>query len=158
MVQRNNERLPDLSNFDKIVISPGAGLPSEAGNLTKLLEINQGERPVLGVCLGMQGIAEWLGGKIYNQNEVKHGIQATIEKWTPNTLMKTNWTGEKVGLYHSWAVDNSGDYEVTSVSSDGVIMSIENKKHNLYGVQFHPESVLTPRGMEILENFVELAV
>lgn len=156
VVQRNNEPLPNLLDFDKIVLSPGPGLPSEAGCLMELLKTNNGQLPVLGVCLGMQSIAEFLGGKLYNQNVVKHGIQTTIQEWKTNSLMQTDWTGEKVGLYHSWAVDDSGDYEVTSVSEDGVIMSIENKERNLLGVQFHPESILTNRGMEIVKNFVIL--
>lgn len=156
VVQRNNEPLPDLLDFDKIVISPGPGLPSEAGRLMELLEKNNGQIPVLGVCLGMQAIAEYLGGKLYNQNVVKHGIQTSIKEWKPNSLMKSDWVGEKVGLYHSWAVDDSGDYEITTVSEDDIIMSIENSKQNLFGVQFHPESILTKRGMEIVKNFVIL--
>lgn len=156
VVQRNNEPLPNLLNFDKIVISPGPGIPSEAGNLMQLLDKNNGQLPVLGVCLGMQAIAEFLGGKIYNQNSVKHGVQTEITEWNPSVLMKNDWTGEKIGLYHSWAVDDSGNYEVTTLSKDGIIMSIENPECNLFGVQFHPESILTNRGMEIVKNFVFL--
>lgn len=153
-VIRNNVVIPDLTIYDKIIVSPGPGLPEEAGSLMEVLDQANGVVPILGVCLGMQGVAIHLGGGIYNQKEVKHGVQERV-KCFPSALFKFEEEIE-VGLYHSWAVHENPNYRVSAVSEGGVIMAIENADRNLYGVQFHPESIMTPNGMNILKNFLEL--
>lgn len=142
-------------DYDKIVLSPGPGLPLDAGNMMRLIEEVGGEIPILGVCLGMQGIAKYLSGEIFNQEIVKHGVQEKVYcgvselfSGIPNEI--------EVGLYHSWAVKEHSNYSVTARSDSNVIMAIENTERKLYGVQFHPESVMTPNGMEIVKNFLRL--
>lgn len=155
-VIRNNVEISNLSEYDKIVLSPGPGLPEDAGGMMDILSRVEGKIPVLGVCLGMQAIALHLGGAIYNQDKVKHGVQENVicEKSVlfngiPNLI--------QVGLYHSWAVKAHSNYTISAKSESGVLMAIENVERKLYGVQFHPESVMTPNGKEILENFLSLS-
>ncbi len=155
-VVRNNVEISNLSKYDKIILSPGPGLPEEAGCLMDLLQKAEGTIPVLGVCLGMQAIALHLGGEIYNQENVMHGVQENVYcgvselfSGLPNEI--------DVGLYHSWAVKQHSNYSVTARSDSNVIMAMENTKLKLYGVQFHPESVMTPNGKNILRNFLNLS-
>lgn len=112
--------------------------------------------PVFGVCLGMQAIVEYLGGSLIIQDKVKHGIQEEIHL-NDGVLFKTLPKKIKVGLYHSWStqIDDSIDLKITSKSKSEIIMSLENKTRRIYYVHFHPESVLTPYGMEIVKNFLE---
>ncbi len=144
-----------LELYDKVVLSPGPGLPSDSGALMDVIRLSDGIRPVFGVCLGMQAIAEFLGGSLYNQEVVKHGVAEMIQLET-SLLFQGVPSEIEVGLYHSWAVNIEGDFEVISKSNEGVIMAIENKSKNFYGVQFHPESILTPQGKEIIKNFLSL--
>jgi len=154
-VVRNDEFDMNLSGFTHVVLSPGPGLPSDSEILTDLLRCTNEKIPVLGICLGMQAIGEFLGGELYNQSIVKHGVSEFIK--VENSILLKGLQGEfKVGLYHSWAVNDSGDYSVTATSKSGVIMAIESKKAKMYGVQFHPESVMTPRGKLIIDNFINL--
>ena len=153
-VVRNNAVIVNLSDYDKIILSPGPGLPKEAGSMMDILDRADGKIPVLGVCLGMQAIAEYLGGEIYNQEIVKHGVQEEIE-CDDSVLFSGMPKRMKVGLYHSWAVRNHSNYTVTAKSESGKLMGIENADRKLYGVQFHPESVMTPNGMDILKNFLK---
>lgn len=153
-VVRNNVAISNLLDYDKIVLSPGPGLPNEAGCLMDVLEQADGKVPVLGVCLGMQAIGIHLGGGIYNQEIVKHGVQEEIE-CKDSVLFSGMPNRMEVGLYHSWAVKEHTNYEVTARSESGILMGIENKDRKLYGVQFHPESVMTPNGMNILKNFLK---
>lgn len=154
---RNDEFKFNSRSYDAIVLSPGPGLPSEAGQLIEIIEYFIGKVPIFGVCLGMQAIGEMFGGVLVNQNIVKHGIQEEIEV-NDSTLFKMLPRKIQVGLYHSWLMkfDNEVDLSITSVSESGVIMSFENKEKMIYAVQFHPESVLTPNGMEIVKNFIEV--
>lgn len=153
-VIRNNNAIPSLSKYDKVVLSPGPGLPGEAGCMMELLKQAECRLPVLGVCLGMQAIALHLGGEIYNQEVVKHGLQETIQ-CRDSVLFSGMENQMEVGLYHSWAVKEHSAYQVTAKSASGILMGIENVDRKLYGVQFHPESVMTPNGMNILKNFLE---
>lgn len=155
-VVRNNVGIPDYSRYDKIVLSPGPGLPIDAGVMMELIRSVSGRIPILGVCLGMQAIAVHLGGEIYNQEKVKHGVQETIhlkDSILYNGLSKNI----PVGLYHSWAVMPHVNYQVTSETQKGIVMSLENQLMKLYGVQFHPESIMTPDGELILRNFLKLS-
>lgn len=155
-VVRNDEiDFSTVSNYHGIVLSPGSGLPQEAGKMNELLAQCSGKIPILGVCLGMQAIAEFLGGKLVNQKNVKHGVQTSINVFS-GILFKGIISPTKVGLYHSWCVDDSGNYLVNATSEDQVIMAIENTENKLFGIQFHPESILTPDGRKILSNFIQM--
>lgn len=157
VVKRNNEiHLHEIDAYDKIVLSPGPGLPKDAGIMSELIAVYSGKKPILGVCLGMQAIAECFGGDLYNQKIVKHGVVASIQTFHNNVLFQNLPSQINVGLYHSWAVTNlPSDFKVTAISSEDVIMSIEHKELPLYGVQFHPESILTEFGREMLLNFLK---
>lgn len=154
-VVRNNVPIQAVFQYDKIVLSPGPGLPNEAGNLMEILQEVDGKIPVLGVCLGMQAIALHLGGELYNLNDVKHGVQESVSV-EGGSLFQGVPSRIDVGLYHSWAVRENLNYEVIANSEANVVMAIQNVERKLYGVQFHPESIMTPNGLKILENFVSL--
>lgn len=154
MIRNNVENL-SLNDYDKIVLSPGPGLPAQAGGMMDLIAEADGKIPILGVCLGMQAIAEHLGGEIYNQEKVKHGVQEKIN-CGDSILFEGLPKKIEVGLYHSWAVREHSMYTVTAKSDADVLMAIENSEKKLYGVQFHPESVMTSEGREILSNFLKL--
>jgi anthranilate synthase component 2 len=135
-------------------LSPGPGLPDEAGDLMSFLADSAGRIPIFGVCLGMQAMAIYLGGELYNQESVKHGVQITVD-CTESVLF--GHSSIEVGLYHSWAIREGGDYVVTAKSKDNVIMAIENMDRLMFGVQFHPESIMTPEGFQIIRKFINLS-
>jgi anthranilate synthase component II len=157
-VTRNDKLdLEDVKPFDKIVLSPGPGIPDEAGLLKAIIETYAPTKSILGVCLGQQAIGEVFGGTIINLNEVYHGVATNItitanDESLFNGLNKTI----EVGRYHSWVVDTNlpESLEATSIDSNGQIMSLRHKVYDVKGVQFHPESVLTPHGKKILNNWV----
>lgn len=148
--------LDEVQKYDVIVFSPGPGLPSQTKNLFSVLERYGNTKKILGVCLGMQGIVEFYGGSIYNQKTVKHGVSEKLIVLSENQLFKEMPKSFQVGLYHSWAVDvsNTDLFEVLARSEEGVIMAVKHKDLNVFGVQFHPESVLTENGKNILSNFL----
>lgn len=152
---RFNDDLPEdvVSCFDGVVLSPGPGLPEESGDLMPFIHRYLGEIPMLGVCLGMQGLALALDGALFNQKVVKHGVQEAIEV-IQSTLFEANDSAFQVGLYHSWAI-SEGNFEITAKTKAGVPMAMENKEKRCFGVQFHPESIMTPKGMLVLEGFLE---
>ena len=158
-VVRNDEfEMESLSAFDKIILSPGPGIPSEAGQLLEAIRRYAGKKPILGVCLGHQAIAEVFGGQLVNLSEVFHGVASTASIVAPDYLFEGLPEKIEVGRYHSWVVD--GDslpecLEVTSVSEEGQVMSLRHKELDIRGLQFHPESVLTPEGKAMLHNWVE---
>jgi len=156
IVKRNDEiSLHEINQYDKIVLSPGPGLPKDAGIMMDLLKMYIGKKPILGVCLGMQAIAESLEGKLYNQQVVRHGVNTRVKTFPNSILFNDLPTEFSVGLYHSWAVtDLPESLRVTAMSNDNVIMALEHVSLPLYGVQFHPESILTQFGKEILRNFI----
>lgn len=139
--------------YDAVVLSPGPGLPSEAGEMPDLIAKISGSVPIFGVCLGMQALAVNFGGELENQKVVKHGVQEEVQI-TGDGIFQDISSPVKVGLYHSWIVSENGDYEVTARSNSGVVMAIKNDKMMFVGVQFHPESVMTEHGMQMLENFL----
>ena len=159
MVYRNDQfELEQLANFDKIILSPGPGIPEEAGLLLDVIKHYAGKKPILGVCLGHQAIGESFGGKLINLSEVYHGVA------TPTTITVNDYLFEglpkiiEVGRYHSWVVDkeNLPDcLEITSVSDEGFIMSLRHKTYDILGIQYHPESVLTPEGKTIINNWLK---
>ncbi len=158
-VKRNDQfKLEELEEFDKILLSPGPGIPEEAGLLLDVIRTYAGKKPILGVCLGEQAIGEVYGGKLTNLDEVFHGIQSTINLTTPDYLFEGLPSQIQVGRYHSWVVDQNGlpdCLEVTAVSQEGYIMALRHKTLDVRGVQFHPESVLTPDGKQILANWIQ---
>lgn len=154
-VVRNDEFLGNYFQYDAIVLSPGPGLPEDAGIMMQLLKEVEGKVPVFGICLGMQAIAIHCGGALYNQENVKHGVQENIELQNSDMYSGLGETME-VGLYHSWAViKNEGDFKINAFSESKAVMGLENVAKKMYGVQFHPESILTPNGMTIVKNFLK---
>ncbi len=150
--------LEDLEPFDKIVLSPGPGIPSEAGLLLKVIERYAGKKPVLGVCLGHQAIGEFFGGKLTNLSDVFHGVQTPAEVVVEDYIFKGLEKKIDVGRYHSWVVDNEGFppcLEVTAKSDEGQVMALRHRELDVRGIQFHPESVLTPDGEVMLRNWLE---
>jgi anthranilate synthase component II len=155
-VIRNDELHPtDLLKYNALVLSPGPGLPSEKKNLMSVIDEYSGKIPILGICLGMQAIGCFLGGELKNQKLVKHGVQDEIFILKDNSvLLKDIVTGSKIGLYHSWEVVDLPSGLISGISKSNVVMAIESVEQKLFGVQFHPESVLTEQGMIIFRNFL----
>lgn len=157
-VFRNDEfELEDIENFDKILLSPGPGIPSEAGLLFKVIERYAATKSILGVCLGHQAIAEVFGGKLINLEEVFHGVASNIEVVVEDEILFKNLENKfEVGRYHSWIVENPMPQvlQISSIDENGHIMSLRHREFDVRGVQFHPESVLTPNGKKILENWI----
>ncbi|MFK8039338.1 MAG: aminodeoxychorismate/anthranilate synthase component II [Crocinitomicaceae bacterium] len=157
VVLNDQINLDELDRYDKIVISPGPGLPKDAGIIMEVIDIYHKTKPILGVCLGFQALSTYFGGELYNQDEVMHGIQATCKANSQSVLFQNTSSTIKVGLYHSWALKpetTPACFRITGISDTQVIMAIEHKTLPLYGVQFHPESILTEFGMQILKNFL----
>jgi anthranilate synthase component 2 len=158
-VYRNDEiSLEEIGKYDKIVLSPGPGIPEEAGLLLDIIKEYAPKKSMLGVCLGHQAIGEAFGGKLHNMNRVLHGI-ATPVQLTENksVLFKDLPNTFDVGRYHSWIVQDEQlpeCFDVTSYDNEGMIMSIKHKEFDVQGVQFHPESVLTPLGEQMIENWL----
>ena len=157
-VKRNDKlTLEDVRPFDKIVLSPGPGIPDEAGLLKEIIKEFASTKSILGVCLGQQAIGEVFGGSLKNLDTVYHGV-ATKVKMTVNdeSLFKGFDDSFEVGRYHSWVVSTNLPevLEITSVDENGQIMSLRHKEYDVKGVQFHPESVLTPSGKQILNNWI----
>jgi anthranilate synthase component 2 len=161
-VYRNDEiSLEKVNEYDKIILSPGPGIPSEAGLLLPLIKQYAATKSILGVCLGHQAIGEAFGGTLTNLSKVYHGVAtpiniinktAPILKGLPETI--------EVGRYHSWIINDQNfpvELEVTARDDNGYIMALQHKTFDVQGVQFHPESVLTPDGETILKNWLSVA-
>ncbi|MGQ2984587.1 anthranilate synthase component II [Flavobacterium sp.] len=158
-VLRNDEVLIDEpADYDKILLSPGPGVPDEAGLLKDIIKKYAPTKSILGICLGQQAIGEVFGGSLINLEEVYHGVAATITITADDELLYAGLPPEiEVGRYHSWSVDPDtlpDVLEVTSVDGRGQVMSIRHKFLDVKGVQFHPESILTPFGKTILANWL----
>jgi anthranilate synthase component II len=158
-VFRNDEfDINELQQFDKILLSPGPGIPYEAGLLKAVIQKYAESKSILGVCLGQQAIGEVFGGTLTNLEKVYHGVATNIKITNPDTILFKDLPDEfEVGRYHSWVVSNDNfpnDLIITSIDENGQIMSLKHNKFDVRGVQFHPESVLTPNGKKILENWV----
>jgi anthranilate synthase component 2 len=150
--------MEELRRFDKIVLSPGPGVPDEAGLLKDVIRSYAGAKSILGVCLGQQAIGEVFGGSLINLEKVYHGVASTIRIIVDDPALFQDLGNEiEVGRYHSWVIANEGFpevLEITSVDENGQIMSLRHKTLDIRGVQFHPESVLTPHGKQMLRNWV----
>ena len=177
-VLRNDKfRLEELEPYDKIILSPGPGIPEEAGLLLDVIRTYAGRKPMLGVCLGEQAIGQAFGGKLVNLSDVFHGVQTEIGIRGEGLGMRDEGLGMRdegvslegdyifrglperipVGRYHSWVVDTENFPEVlavTAVSPEGQIMALKHREYDIHGIQFHPESVLTPDGKTIVGNWL----
>ena len=158
-VYRNDEfELDEIAHFDKILLSPGPGIPDEAGLLKQVIQQYGPTKSIFGVCLGQQAIGEVYGGTLSNLDKVYHGVATNVTKSVNDELLFEGLDNEfEVGRYHSWVVDaNLPDcLEATSFDENGQLMSLRHKTYDVRGVQFHPESVLTPNGKKMLENWVK---
>lgn len=159
-VLRNDEiSLDEPAAYDKIVLSPGPGIPSEAGLLKAIISKYAPTKSILGICLGQQAIAEVFGGSLINMEKVYHGTASSIEILVDDEILYTGLPKKiDVGRYHSWSVDPNNLPEVleaTSVDENGQIMSLRHRVYDVRAVQFHPESILTPLGKTIISNWKE---
>ena len=166
-VYRNDAiSLEQVVSFDHIILSPGPGIPSEAGLLQPLIRQYAATKPILGVCLGHQAIGEVFGGTLRNLDKVYHGVATPVQvleekRKSPHAadLFAGLPSGLEVGRYHSWVVDTKdfpeAELEITAVDDNGYIMALRHRRYNVQGVQFHPESVLTPQGEQMMRNWLE---
>ena len=163
-VFRNDQfRLEELQQFDKIVLSPGPGIPSEAGLLLDVIRTYAPTKPMLGVCLGHQAIGEVFGARLLNLDDVVHGVATPCRIIASDPIFDGLLNKITVGRYHSWVVSQEefpSCLEITAVSDDGGsvpnIMALRHREYEVHGIQFHPESVLTPEGKIIIKNFLDL--
>ena len=147
-----------LNSVDFIVLSPGPGLPEEKHSLAYILEHFSSSKPILGICLGMQGIVQFFGGKIYNQDEVRHGVQVKMKFISQDPIFENIPNESQVGLYHSWACEllDAEALIPLSESEEHVLMAVRHRNLKIYGLQFHPESILTEFGRQIIRNFLKI--
>lgn len=173
-VLRNDQfELEELDQYDKIILSPGPGIPEEAGLLLDVIRTYAGKKPILGVCLGEQAIGQVFGGKLTNLSDVFHGVQTEVflneelrmknEEFCSGLMPEDDYIFEglpakiPVGRYHSWVVDTEGFPEalaITAISPEGQVMALKHREYDIRGIQFHPESVLTPDGKAIIKNWL----
>ncbi len=160
-VLRNDKvEVEDAGAYDMIVLSPGPGLPKDAGNMPAIIQKYKTSKPILGVCLGHQAIGESYGSKLVNLSTVYHGVDTSLQILESNGLFDQIPDGIRVGRYHSWSIlkgSTPDEIVVTAVDEEGEIMALRHQKDPVYGVQFHPESILTPHGKDILRNFLKEA-
>jgi len=158
VVRNDAITVEEAARYDRIVLSPGPGLPAEAGIMMELLSKLMPTHPILGVCLGMQAIVEMCGGTLYNQEHVMHGVAVPCIPLEPRDQLFSALPDRfEVGLYHSWAADPKtlpGALRITARSEAGVIMAVRHERYDVCGVQFHPESVLTPEGERLILNWI----
>jgi anthranilate synthase component II len=152
--------LADIASFDKIIFSPGPDLPRPGNIMERILDIYTGKKSILGICLGLQAIVLFFGGRVKQLEEVNHGRKKVITKINNNTIMLKNIPScFEAGLYHSWVADP--DYlpdslDITAVTEKDVIMGIRHKIHDIEAVQFHPESIMTPEGAKMIQNWIKV--
>ena len=159
-VFRNDEiSLSAVGEYDIIMLSPGPGIPDEAGILKEVIKTYAATKPIFGVCLGLQAITEVFGGSLENLDNVFHGVATTMKVISPDAIIYKNIPAEfEAARYHSWIAsmrDFPEELEITAVDEFGSVMSLQHKTHNICAVQYHPESILTPIGEQIVRNFIE---
>lgn len=159
-VYRNDKiSVQEAANWKKILFSPGPGVPNEAGIMPEMIKALAPTHSLLGVCLGHQAIGESFGGKLTNLSQVYHGVATDVLTEYKSLLFQDMPASFQVGRYHSWVVDKAGfpkDLIITAVDENGYVMALQHKEYQVFGVQFHPESVLTPDGSQILQNWIDL--
>ncbi len=160
-VKKNDQiSLEEIAAYEYLILSPGPGLPDEAGKLKEVIRMYGPTKKILGVCLGLQAIGEVYGCQLKNLNQVYHGMQSVANQISESKILKGLPSGLIVGRYHSWVIDQEtlvDDLVITATDAAGQIMSIEHKQHKVYGVQYHPESIMTPDGSTLLTNFLSIA-
>ncbi|MDF1516665.1 MAG: aminodeoxychorismate/anthranilate synthase component II [Lutibacter sp.] len=159
-VFRNDEiTVAEVGKYDIIMLSPGPGIPDEAVILKEVIKTYATTKPIFGVCLGLQAIAEVFGGSLENLENVFHGVATTMKVKSPDAVIYKNIPAEfEAARYHSWIASLSDfpeELEITAVDEFGSVMSLQHKKYNICAVQYHPESILTPIGEQIVRNFIE---
>ncbi|HVI47558.1 MAG TPA: aminodeoxychorismate/anthranilate synthase component II [Chitinophaga sp.] len=160
-VVRNDEiPLEKVNDYDKIILSPGPGIPEEAGLLLPLIKEYAATKSIFGVCLGLQAIGQAFGAELINLKEVYHGVATNAKVVADDGVLFKNMPRElQVGRYHSWVIDKNtlpAELVITAEDEEGYIMALQHNKYDVSGVQFHPESVLTPQGEQILRNWLSL--
>ncbi len=157
-VIKNDEiEMEEIQAYDKIMLSPGPGLPSSAGVMPQLIKEYAAHKSILGVCLGHHAIAEAFGGSLFNFEQPIHGIKRKVDLLVEDVIFKNIPQPFEVGLYHSWAVcedDFPDDLNIVAMSENGIIMALRHQKFDVSGVQFHPESIMTPYGKEMIWNWL----
>ncbi len=158
-VKRNDEiSLEEVNLYDKILLSPGPGIPDEANLLKPIIKEYAATKSIFGVCLGQQAIGEVFGGELLNTKQVFHGVKSEIEIIKEDILFKDLPKNLSVGRYHSWVVSSNNfpeELEITALGPNKEIMALRHKTYDVRGVQFHPESILTPEGEVMIKNWVE---
>ena len=159
-VYRNDEiSIEEIQNYDAIILSPGPGIPDEAGILKETIKTYAGKIPIFGVCLGLQAITEVFGGELENLNDVFHGVATQMKVTKKDTItFKDIPETFEAARYHSWVASHANfpsELEITAIDDAGSIMALRHKTHHLEAVQFHPESILTPEGKKMIQNFIE---
>lgn len=158
IVKTDELKPAECHRFDKILISPGPGLPKDYPTLYEILKLFSGSKSILGVCLGHQAIAEYFGATLVNLNQVYHGVSKKVNIIKNDYLFVDIPDGFEGGLYHSWAVSTENfpsELAITSVASDGIIMSLTHTQYDIRGIQFHPESIMTKTGKQIIRNWIK---
>ena len=160
-VVRNDEfEIGDLSGYEYIVLSPGPGIPDEAGLLKEVIRTYGPEKKIFGVCLGLQAIGEVYGGTLINLSRVFHGIKSEIFKTGYHSPIFEGIPEQfEAGRYHSWVIDKDGDnsnFNISCVDKTGEIMGLDHKEYKIYAVQFHPESIMTEHGKQMIINFLKI--
>ena len=149
--------IEELDAYDKLLFSPGPGIPKDAGKLEEVISRYAETKPMLGVCLGEQAIGEVFGAKLKNLDRVYHGIQSRVSVLESKTIFKNLSSSIQVGRYHSWVVDTDefpDELRIMALSDEGHIMALRHRSYPIYGIQFHPESILTPDGQRMISNFL----
>lgn len=158
-VKRNDQlTIEEVVNYDKIVLSPGPGIPDEAGLLKPIIAAYAKSKPILGVCLGHQAIGEVFGGKITNLDKVYHGVATPVQVVQDDPLFDGLGKSFDVGRYHSWVVSKPIPKEMVLLAEEenGQVMAMKHREYDIYGVQFHPESILSPEGKQLLNNWLKM--
>jgi len=161
IILKNDEvQLTDLEAFDRFVISPGPGLPEDSGIIIEVIKTISGQKPILGICLGLQAIYEAFGGRLLNLPIVQHGVTSVVRILdVTDPLLNGIENPFNAGRYHSWICDPAFQPKqllITAEDQEGNIMACRHREHPTYGFQFHPESILTPEGKKMIKNFVEI--
>lgn len=157
VVKNDRIAIDAVAGYDKILLSPGPGLPADAGLMPRIIERYAATHSILGICLGHQSIAEAFGGRLYNLPRPLHGIASTTTLTTPDYLFRGIESPLQTGHYHSWVVEEPMPpaLEVTAKDAAGNIMALRHEEYDVRGLQFHPESVMTPQGKTIVENWLK---
>ena len=157
IIKNDKVNLNKISEYNKILISPGPGLPEHTVNLFEIIDRFHEEKSILGICLGMQAIAEYFGADLYNLDKVYHGVKTNTKIiGKEDELFKDLPERIETGLYHSWAVsvDDVDELKVTAISQRNIIMAVSHIKYDVKGIQFHPESIMTKNGKKIIKNWL----